>query len=315
MDIEEKIIKNFSFNNKFIGDDCAYLKDTKQLISTDSITENTHFDLKKFTAMQIAHRLFVSNYSDIQSSGGEPKYALFNISFPKRKSLFALSISRHLKNMLKKNHISIIGGDTTKSRDIFLSLTLISKKINRSQVLLRSKSKVNDEIYLFKNIGFSKLGFLNLYKNLKIPSALRKKSLKQFLQPKFYKYFDIFNILPINSSMDISDSLYSTIKEMARQSNKKFVIDNLSSVNTTLSNNLSYNKYMKLILSSGEEYVPVFTMPKDNLKKNTISLFKKRGIELVKIGNVKRGIGLVFQNFDIKNINSYNHFSENYLKL
>ena len=315
MNIEEKIIKNFSFNNKFIGDDCAYLKDTKQLISTDSITENTHFDLKKFTAMQIAHRLFVSNYSDIQSSGGEPKYALFNISFPKRKSLFALSISRHLKNMLKKNHISIIGGDTTKSRDIFLSLTLISKKINRSQVLLRSKSKVNDEIYLFKNIGFSKLGFLNLYKNLKIPSALRKKSLKQFLQPKFYKYFDIFNILPINSSMDISDSLYSTIKEMARQSNKKFVIDNLSSVNTTLSNNLSYNKYMKLILSSGEEYVPVFTMPKDNLKKNTISLFKKMGIELVKIGNVKRGIGLVFQNFDIKNINSYNHFSENYLKL
>ena len=315
MNIEEKIIKNFSFNNKFIGDDCAYLKDTKQLISTDSITENTHFDLKKFTAMQIAHRLFVSNYSDIQSSGGEPKYALFNISFPKRKSLFALSISRHLKNMLKKNHISIIGGDTTKSRDIFLSLTLISKKINRSQVLLRSKSKVNDEIYLFKNIGFSKLGFLNLYKNLKIPSALRKKSLKQFLQPKFYKYFDIFNILPINSSMDISDSLYSTIKEMARQSNKKFVIDNLSSVNTTLSNNLSYNKYMKLILSSGEEYVPVFTMPKDNLKKNTISLFKKMGIELVKIGNVKRGRGLVFQNFDIKNINSYNHFSENYLKL
>ena len=87
MDIEEKIIKNFSSNNKYIGDDCAYLEDTKQLISTDSIAEYTHFDIKKFTAMQIAHRLFVSNFSDIQSSGGEPKYALFNISFPK-KNLF-----------------------------------------------------------------------------------------------------------------------------------------------------------------------------------------------------------------------------------
>ena len=315
MDIEEKIIKNFSSNNKYIGDDCAYLKNTKQLISTDSITENTHFDLKKFTAMQIAHRLFVSNFSDIQSSGGEPKYALLNISFPKKKSLFALSISRHLKNMLKKNDISIVGGDTTKSRDIFLSLTLISKKIDRSQVLLRSKSKVNDEIYLFKNIGFSKLGFLNLYHKLKIPEALKKQSLKQFLQPKFYKYFDIFNILPINSSMDISDSLYSTIKEMAQQSNKKFVIDDLSSVNNTLFNSLNYNKYMKLILSSGEEYVPVFTIPKDNLRKNTIALFKKRGIELVKIGNVKRGSGLEIQNFDLKKINPYKHFSKNYLRL
>ena len=34
---------------------------TKQLISTDSIAEYTHFDVRKFTAMQIAHRLFVSN--------------------------------------------------------------------------------------------------------------------------------------------------------------------------------------------------------------------------------------------------------------
>ena len=315
MDIEEKIIKNFSSNNKYIGDDCAYLEDTKQLISTDSIAEYTHFDVRKFTAMQIAHRLFVSNFSDIQSSGGEPKYALFNISFPKKKSILALSISKHLRNMIKKNKITIIGGDTTSSKDIFLSLTLISKKIDRSKVILRSKSKVNDEIYLFKNIGFSKLGFLNLYQNLDIPSSLRKKSLKQFLHPKFYKYFDIFNKLPINSSMDISDSLYITIKEMARLSNKKFVIDNLSSVNPSLSNNLNYNKYMKLILSSGEEYVPVFTMKKNNLRKNTIALFKKRGIEIVKIGNVKRGKGIVFQNYNTKNIYSYNHFSENYLKL
>ena len=44
--------------------------------------------------------------------------------------------------------------------------------------------------------------------------------------------------------MDISDSLYITIKEMARLSNKKFVIDNLSSVNPSLSNNLNYNKYI-----------------------------------------------------------------------
>ena len=65
MNIEDKIIKTFSSQNKYIGDDCAYIKETNQLITTDIIVENTHFDLKNFTETQIAHRLFVSNYSDM----------------------------------------------------------------------------------------------------------------------------------------------------------------------------------------------------------------------------------------------------------
>ena len=215
MNIENKIIKTFSSENKYIGDDCAYISETKQLITTDIIVENTHFDLKNFSETQIAHRLFLSNYSDIQSSGGEPQYALFNISFPKNKTKIALSISRHLKRLVKNNDIDIIGGDTTKSKNIYLSLTLISKKIPKSKILLRSKAKINDEIYIFKNIGFSKLGFLSIFNKFKLPSILRKKSRNQFLQPKFYKYFNLFNKLSINSAMDVSDSLHSTLKEMA----------------------------------------------------------------------------------------------------
>ena len=315
MNIEDKIIKTFSSQNKYIGDDCAYIEETKQLITTDIIVENTHFNLKNFTETQIAHRLFVSNYSDIQSSGGEPQYALFNISFPKNKTKVALSISKHLRKIIKSNNIDIIGGDTTKSKDIYLSLTLISKKIAKSKILLRSKAKINDEIYLFKNIGFSKLGFLSVFNKIKLPVFLKKKSQKQFLHPKFYKYFDLFNALPINSAMDISDSLYLTIKEMAHQSNKKFIIDGLSSVNPSLLSYFNNKKYLDLIIGSGEEYVPVFTVQKNSLNQKVISLFKKRGIELIKIGKVTKGKGFTFLNVDVKNIDSYNHFNESYLKL
>ena len=315
MNIENKIIKTFSSENKYIGDDCAYISETKQLITTDIIVENTHFDLKNFSETQIAHRLFLSNYSDIQSSGGEPQYALFNISFPKDKTKIALSISRHLKRLVKNNNIYIIGGDTTKSKNIYLSLTLISKKIPKSKILLRSKAKINDEIYIFKNIGFSKLGFLSIFNKLKLPSILRKKSRKQFLQPKFYKYFNLFNKLSINSAMDVSDSLHSTLKEMAYESKKKFIIDDLSLVNPSLFKYFNNKKYFDLILGTAEEYVPVFTVPKNSINKKMISLFKKKGIGLVRIGNVSKGKGLKFLKVDIKNINTYDHFNENYLKL
>ena len=315
MNIENKIIKTFSSENKYIGDDCAYISETKQLITTDIIVENTHFDLKNFSETQIAHRLFLSNYSDIQSSGGEPQYALFNISFPKNKTKIALSISRHLKRLVKNNNIDIIGGDTTKSKNIYLSLTLISKKIPKSKILLRSKAKINDEIYIFKNIGFSKLGFLSIFNKFKLPSILRKKSRKQFLQPKFYKYFNLFNKLSINSAMDVSDSLHSTLKEMAYKSKKKFIIDDLSLVNPSLFKYFNNKKYFDLILGTAEEYVPVFTVPKNSINKKMISLFKKKGIDLIRIGNVSKGKGLTFLNVDLKNINTYDHFNENYLKL
>jgi len=315
MNIENKIIKTFSSENKYIGDDCAYITETKQLITTDIIVENTHFDLKNFSETQIAHRLFLSNYSDIQSSGGEPQYALFNISFPKNKTKIALSISRHLKRLVKNNNIDIIGGDTTKSKNIYLSLTLISKKIPKSKILLRSKAKINDEIYIFKNIGFSKLGFLSIFNKFKLPSILRKKSRKQFLQPKFYKYFNLFNKLSINSAMDVSDSLHSTLKEMAYESKKKFIIDDLSLVNPSLFKYFNNKKYFDLILGTAEEYVPVFTVPKNSINKKMISLFKKKGIGLIRIGNVSKGKGLTFLNVDLKNINTYDHFNENYLKL
>ena len=315
MNIENKIIKTFSSENKYIGDDCAYITETKQLITTDIIVENTHFDLKNFSETQIAHRLFLSNYSDIQSSGGEPQYALFNISFPKNKTKIALSISRHLKRLVKNNNIDIIGGDTTKSKNIYLSLTLISKKIPKSKILLRSKAKINDEIYIFKNIGFSKLGFLSIFNKFKLPSILRKKSRKQFLQPKFYKYFNLFNKLSINSAMDVSDSLHSTLKEMAYKSKKKFIIDDLSLVNPSLFKCFNNKKYFDLILGTAEEYVPVFTVPKNSINKKMISLFKKKGIGLIRIGNVSKGKGLTFLNVDLKNINTYDHFNENYLKL
>ena len=92
MDLEQKILKLVSSNNSYIHDDCAYLSKSHQLISTDTLVENVHFNLKHFDDSKIAHRLFVCNYSDIQSSGGYPEYALLNISFPSKNFELAQQI-------------------------------------------------------------------------------------------------------------------------------------------------------------------------------------------------------------------------------
>ena len=312
MDLEQSILKLVSSNNSFIHDDCAYLSKSHQLISTDTLVENVHFNLKFFDASKIAHRLFVCNYSDIQSSGGYPEYALLNISFPSKNFELTQQIIKSFKKLLTKYNIKLIGGDTTSSSKIYLSSTFISKPIKKSEIINRRNAKVGDSIYTFKNIGFSKLGYLSIFKKQNQNKNLLLKSKDQFLKPKIITYSNLFNRCNINSCMDISDSLYSSLKELSKQSKKKFLIDNLKDISPLLLKNLSSKNYFSFVLSSGEEFVPVFT---GKLTEQDIKLFKLNRIHVIKIGTVHKGKGVVFT--ELKNFknNTFNHFKNKYLNL
>ena len=120
-----------------------------------------------------------------------------------------------------RNKVEIIGGDTTSSDKLFLSLTIISDKINNTRVIKRSNAKVDDKIYTFSGIGYSKLGYLSLYSKLKLPNYLKNLSVNQFLKPKMYIYQDIFKHLNITTCMDLSDSLLSTLETISLKSKKK----------------------------------------------------------------------------------------------
>jgi thiamine-monophosphate kinase len=312
LDLEQRILKLVSSNNPYIHDDCAYLSKSHQLISTDTLVENVHFNLKHFDASKIAHRLFVCNYSDIQSSGGYPEYALLNISFPSKNFELTQQIVKFFKKLLTKHNIKLIGGDTTSSSRIHLSSTFISKSIKKSGIINRKNAKVGDSIYTFKNIGFSKLGYLSIFKKQNLNKNLLLKSKNQFLKPKIITYSSLFNRYKINSCMDVSDSLFFSLKELSRQSKKKFLIDNLKDISPLLLKNLSSKNYFSLVLSSGEEFVPVFT---GKLTKQDIKLFKLDRIHVIKIGSVQKGQGVIFT--ELKNFknNTFNHFKSTYLNL
>ena len=312
MDLEHRIHKLVSSKNSYIHDDCAYLSKSHQLISTDTLVENVHFDLNHFDASDIAHRLFVCNFSDIQSSGGYPQYALLNISFPKKNFDITQQIVKFFKKLLEKYNIKLIGGDTTSSSKIYLSSTFISKKIIKTKIINRKNAKVGDSIYTFKNIGFSKLGYLSLFKKQYLNKKLLQKSKDQFFKPKIINYANFFNRFKINSCMDISDSLHFSLNELSGQSKKKFLIDNLKDITPLLFRNFNSNEYFSLVLSSGEEFMPVFTA---KLTEQDIKFFKKNCINVIKIGSVQKGRGVIFKEFNYFKDKTFSHFKNTYSSL
>ena len=317
MNIESKIIHYLSQKHHKIGDDCAYLSDTKQLITTDSLLEGVHFDLKYFTDRQIAHRIFLSNYSDILSSGGIPKYALLSVNTPKNKHKRVFNIIKQLEIYLKKYQIELIGGDTTSSKnDINFSLTLLSKQIEKRSILKRSSAKINDNIYTFENIGYSKLGYLSIYKKLKISSKIKGLSQKQFLEPKIYSYHPMLSQIKVNACMDISDGLLTSLEILSKASKIRIIINDLTNVNKLLRKEINNEFiYNSLILTSAEEYVPLFTSQQDLTSLNNLKFFKNMKLKIVKIGEVKKGYGITSSYIDLKKIKSFDHFKNNYKNL
>jgi len=268
--------------------------------------------LKYFDASNIAHRLFVCNFSDIQSSGGYPQYALLNISFPNKNFEITQQIVKNFKKLLKKYNIKLIGGDTTSSSKIYLSSTFISRKIIKTKIINRKNAKVGDSIYTFKNIGFSKLGYLSLFKKQYLNKKLLQKSKDQFFKPKIINYSLLFNRYKINSCMDISDSLHFSLNELSRQSKKKFLIDNLKDISPLLFKNFNSNEYFSLVLSSGEEFMPVFTA---KLAVHDIKFFKKNRINVIKIGSVQKGRGVIFKELNYLEDKTFSHFKNTYSSL
>ena len=113
--------------------------------------------------------------------------------------------------------------------------------------------------------------------------------------------------------MDLSDSLLSTLETISLQSKKKIKLNSLNSVNPTLYKFFEVEKkYISLILSSGEEYVPVFTSPKNLLYLNNKKLLIDRGIKIICIGIIEKGKGVNLKNFNLGKVKKFDHFKNNY---
>ena len=96
--------------------------------------------------------------------------------------------------------------------------------------------------------------------------------------------------------MDSSDGLSTTLNEMAKQSGKKFIVDQMPS-NKDLEDyvkkkNLNLNS---IIFNGGEEYEFVFTVPVKH-RKNIIKNAKLSKTPIIEIGYVTSGKGVFLKN-------------------
>lgn len=281
------VIKNI-IGTKFIGDDCAYLKDLGIVITQDSLIEDVHFSMKFISAFELGYKSVMVNISDIAASGGEPKYLTIALSVPAN---IDTNFIEDFYNGCKKacgNDVEIVGGDITGADKICISVCAIGRTFGRN-ISSRKNAQIGQKVIVSGVHGSSAAGLKLLFENKKTPEILVKAHLTPVAQVEFGKQIALIVNEPY-AMMDTSDGLMDSLSAIANESGVLLDIDFEKIPHDK--EIVQFSDWQNLVLFGGEDYQIVATVPQNY----------PYGIE---IGRVKKGLGV-----DLKIEKSVVHFSQ-----
>jgi thiamine-monophosphate kinase len=278
----------YSKGSSIIGDDAAvlpYKGKESLLFAADTIIESRHFTKKSLSPYYIGRKAVAVNISDIAAMGGEPLYAVVNLGIEKLDRAFISKLYKGIGDIAKKYNIKIVGGDTVKSRYLFLAVAMVAK-VKNSNITTRSGAKEGDNIYVTGTIGGATLSS----KHYKFTPRLRDAL---WLGRNF----------KINSMIDVTDGLAIDLSRICKASDKGAVLEKSS---MPFSSRVSS---FKKALEEGEDFELLFTA---SSIMNIPKYIPESGLKVTLIGNIvgnKRGV-FIRDSKKVKSlkIKGYDHF-------
>lgn len=304
---EERIINTIKsiIGDKYIGDDCAYIKDLGIVVSQDSLVEDVHFSLDYMTPYELGYKSGKVNISDIAASGGRCKYMTVALSLPKTISTdFVKEFYKGLVDAI--GDVEIIGGDITGSDKVMVSITVIGTDKDR-RISSRSHAKEGYVIVTNGEHGSSAGGLRLLQAKNPISKPLIEAHLKPAVDLKMSETI-AKNIKENYAMMDSSDGLADVLFKIATSSRVSIVLDFDKVEYNPDFKKLFPNDYKNMVLFGGEDYKTVAAVPKDFALQHDFkiigSIIPKTDVPL-KVINWGNG------SLDITNLEKcYNHFSK-----
>ena len=236
-----------------VGDDTAVVRNDKSryiLMTTDTLVENVHFNLKYFKFFELGWKLLAVNLSDIAAMGGIPKYALVTLGLKKNTEVSDIKeFYAGIRSLARKNDVDVVGGDIVSSpNNLFFTMDLfgVAEKIVR-----RSGARPGDAVISIGRMGASSAGLAHLKKHGR---KTMTSNIKAHLMPKpMLKEGRIVSEYA-TSMIDNSDGLARCLIEICRESKvgAKIYLNKIP---------VSNGADLEQALDGGEDYNLILTAP------------------------------------------------------
>ncbi len=280
-----KPLTNNSYAAQNLLDDVAKIslkKDEELVLSKDVFVEDVHF-LKKDGGFKIASKLLRTNLSDLASSGATPLF--YMLGFSKNSDTdekFCREFTLGLKSVQDEFNLSLIGGDTVKSKKLFFSVTIFGV-VKRDQNLSRKNAKIGDLIFVSGTIGDAFIGRKTAFDQHTINRHF-------FPTPRIKLGKELLKRNLSNCAIDISDGLLADLNHIC-QASKLDANIHLEKIPFSSSAQKFFETNSKIkpldLLSGGDDYEIIFSSSAKN-QKEILALSKKLKLNLACIGEFKK---------------------------
>jgi thiamine-monophosphate kinase len=231
------------------------------VLKTDMLVGKTDVP-EQMSVYQAARKAIVMNVSDFASKGVQPTAALVALGLP---GMFAQkdieAIAEGLNNGAREYGAYVIGGDTSETSDLIISISLFGCA-EKSMLMLRSGAKPDDILAVTGPFGKPPAGLRLMYGDFTAPKDA-KELVDSVLLPKarLAEGVALGKSGAVSASMDSSDGLAWSIHEIGRLSNVGFAL-NLVPIAEEAAQFAKINDLdaEELALYGGEEYEIVLTV-------------------------------------------------------
>ena len=265
-----------------VGDDSAVLTppaNQQLVICTDTLVAGRHFPLDT-NPHAIGWKSVAVNLSDIAAMGAKPHSILLALSLADIEHDWLKGFSQGLYACCDQFGVSLIGGDTTQSPHLTISVTALGW-IESSQAITRAGAQVGDYVCVSGQMGDAAFGLAHL------DHVLRKRL--DYPTPRCQLGQQLKGLA--SSMIDVSDGLAQDLGHILKASGvgAQIQLDALPISAALLQ--LPEEKQWQYALAGGDDYELCFTISAQNYQK---LIQQKQDISITKIGQITQQKGLTF---------------------
>ena len=245
-----------------IGDDAAAWQgdSSVQLATTDSLVQDTHFDLNITTWEELGWKAVAVNLSDIAAMGGIPMFALISLALPGELETDCISsLYQGMAQITNKFGVAIVGGNIASASKTIITVTVLGSLESKS-ALTRSAAVPGDRVAITGYPGLSVAGLKMLKQKLSFDAESSQLLRQAHLQPTpRINEGQVLLHHKVRAAIDISDGLIADLTHICKASKVSAKINkDAVPIHPILQSNFK-SDCQQLALSGGEDYELLFT--------------------------------------------------------
>jgi len=301
------------------GDDAAVLPRGRGeiCVTVDAVVEGVHFRRASSRLEDVGHKALAVNLSDLAAMGARPRWALVALGVPRG---FRIADARRLGAgfgaLARQSGTALVGGNVTRAPGLALTVT-VGGEVAPGRALRRSGARPGDRVWASGTLGDARLGLALLERRggpearrLRGAPRLARMAIERQRRPVPRLALGAALVGVASSCIDLSDGLVQDARHVAAASGVALDLDGgLLPVSRALVAAYPDGRARaRAAASGGEDYELLFTAPAGR-EAAIRRLSGRLGLELTRIGEVRRGRGVHLRGTGTARVHGFDHLA------